>query len=81
MKTLKQLRERVDCRTREFKSAVKRTEARKAKRETSEMDEIMARTNRAIFGEDSTMSASGSDATGPIDMPDVKLGKVKKRKK
>jgi len=76
--------EAVDCRTKDFKDAMKRSESRKVKREASklsEVDKIMARTNRSLSGMAETMVASGSDATGDIAYPEQPLGKVKKRKK
>ena len=77
------MNEAVDCRTKDFKTAMKRSEALKAKREASklsEVDKIMARTNKSLSGMAETMVASGSDATGNIEYPDQTLGKVKKRK-
>ena len=82
MKTLKQIREAVavDCRTKGYKKAAARAEARKTKREgNSDIDEIISRTNKALFGED--MTASGSDATGNIEYAEKPLGKVHKKKK
>jgi hypothetical protein len=77
------MNEAVDCRTKDFKTALKRAESRKVKREASklsEVDKIMIRTNRSLSGMSETMVAGGSDATGDIAGKDMPLGKVKKRR-
>ena len=72
----------VDMRTKGFKEAMKRAAARKEnyKKKKKKKDDLLDDANKALTGKNEDMSAVGSDATGPIDMPDKPLKKLKRSK-